>query len=127
MTTRTTLIGLSAAAALAVGIGTYAFAQSSEHGSAFMHNRGAGMMQGTSPGLVLSDRTLSIRTRQPENSCDGNGQQNRHPHRAVEQAHHAQEKDQQRQNADADRGAADQRPTQGQRAEPKQIQNCDAQ
>jgi hypothetical protein len=52
MTTRTTLIGLSAAAALAVGIGTYAFAQSSEHGSAFMHNRGAGMMQGMGPGMM---------------------------------------------------------------------------
>jgi hypothetical protein len=56
MTTRTTLVGLSAAAALAVGIGTYAFAQSSQDGvdirPPFMHNMDAGMMKGMGPGMM---------------------------------------------------------------------------
>jgi len=59
MKTRTTLIGLSAAVALVVGIGTYAFAQSSQEGVGFrppfMHNMDAGMMQGMGPGMMGHD------------------------------------------------------------------------
>ncbi len=59
MKTRTTLIGLSAAVALAVGIGTYAFAQSSQEGVGFrppfMHNMDAGMMKGMGPGMMGHD------------------------------------------------------------------------
>jgi hypothetical protein len=51
MKTRTTLIALSAAVALAVGIATYAFAASSEQGPPFMHNMDAGMM-GMGPGMM---------------------------------------------------------------------------
>jgi hypothetical protein len=56
MKTRTTLIGLSAAVALVVGIGTYAFAQSSQEGVGFrppfMHNMDAGMMKRMGPGMM---------------------------------------------------------------------------
>ena len=56
MKTPTSLIGLSAAVALVVGIGTYAFAQSSQGGAPgfhpSMHNMGDGMMKGMGPGMM---------------------------------------------------------------------------
>jgi hypothetical protein len=52
----TTLIGLGAAVALVVGIGTYAFAQSSQDGVGvrppLMHNMGRGMMPGMGSGMM---------------------------------------------------------------------------
>lgn len=55
MKTPTTLIGLGAVVALVVGIGTYAFAQSSQGGAPgfhpFMHNMGDGM-KGMGPGMM---------------------------------------------------------------------------
>lgn len=49
--TRRTLFGL-AGAALAVGLGTYAFAQSPEQGPPFKHKMPAGMMHGVGPGMM---------------------------------------------------------------------------
>ncbi|HEY5619882.1 MAG TPA: hypothetical protein VIK60_18215 [Vicinamibacterales bacterium] len=60
MKTGTKRIILSAAAALAVGIGTYAFAASSQDGGSgfnppFMRHMGAGMMQGMGPAMLGHD------------------------------------------------------------------------
>jgi hypothetical protein len=44
MKTRTKLIGVGAAAALAAGVGTYAVTASSQEGPPFMHRPGAPMM-----------------------------------------------------------------------------------
>ena len=60
MTIRSRVISLGAAAALAVGIGTYAFAASSEQGGAgvgppFMRQMGAGMMKGMGPAMMGHD------------------------------------------------------------------------
>ena len=59
MKTTTKLIGFSAAVALIVGIGTYAFAQSSQDGvgfgQPFMRHMGAGMMKGMGPAMMGHD------------------------------------------------------------------------
>ncbi|MEX0853299.1 MAG: hypothetical protein WD036_08475 [Bauldia sp.] len=57
MNTRTKLISLGTAAALAVGIGTYAFSASSDEsgfgfGPPFMRGMGPGMMKGMGPGMM---------------------------------------------------------------------------
>ena len=57
MKTRTKLIGLTTAAALAVGIVAYAFGAASQEGSSgfsqpFMHKMGGGMMTGMGPGMM---------------------------------------------------------------------------
>ena len=52
--TRSVLFGL-AGAALVIGMGTYAFAQSSEQGPPFIHNMPGGMMQGMGPAMMGHD------------------------------------------------------------------------
>jgi hypothetical protein len=52
MKTRTKLIGLGAVAALAIGIGTYAYSASSGFGPPFMRHMGPGMMRGMGPGMM---------------------------------------------------------------------------
>lgn len=52
MKTRTKLIGLGAVAALAIGIGTYAYSGSSGFGPPFMRHMGPGMMRGMGPGMM---------------------------------------------------------------------------